>query len=141
MSYLKIVDNKIVEAAKNIIRGDLQIFGYNKDVDLMKQDGFTYYPKAAACYQIKDNAIVQIKVEQPIVEIKRNYSKLQIRRACRALDLQHKLNKLINADEQFAADWADANQIDLDDVMFIKAIEYGLFEQQQIDAVKRYIGG
>ena len=106
----------------------------------MKQDGYTYYPKVAACYQIKDNVIVQIQVEQPI-EIKRNYSKLEIRRACRALDLQHKLNKLINADEQFAADWADANQIDLDDEMFIKAIEFGLFEQQQIDAVKHYIGG
>lgn len=141
MSYLKIVDDKIVEAPKNTIRGDLQIFGYNRDVDLMKQDGYTYYPKAAACYQIIDGVIVQIKVEQPTVVIKRNYSKLDIRRACRTLDLQHKLNKLINATEQIAADWADANQIDLEDEMFIKAIEFGLFEQQQIDAVKQFIGG
>lgn len=139
MSYLKIVDNKIVEAPKYIIRGDLQIFGYNRNADLVKQDGYTYYPKKAVFYQIKDGAIVQIQVKQT-VEKKRNYSKLQIRRACRALNLQDKLNKLINADEQFAADWADATQIDLDDVMFIKAIEVGLFEQQQIDVVKKHIG-
>lgn len=140
MSYLKIVDGKIVEAPKYIIRGDLQIFGYNRNADLMQQDGYTYYPKKAVFYQIKDDVIVQKKVEQPIVEKKRNYSKLEIRRACRALNLQDKLNKLINADEQFAADWADATQIDLNDVMFIKAIEVRLFEQQQIDAVKHYIG-
>jgi hypothetical protein len=41
------------------------------------------------------------------------FTKLQIRRACRALGLEEKLNTLLQSNEIFAADWTDAQDIDL----------------------------
>jgi hypothetical protein len=38
---------------------------------------------------------------------------LQIRRACRTLGIEDKLNALLKSNEIFAADWADAQNIDL----------------------------
>ena len=66
------------------------------------------------------------------------YTKLFIRRACRALGLQAKLNTLLKSNEYFSADWADAQQINLNDPMFIEALKQGTFTDQEIDRIKKY---
>ena len=66
------------------------------------------------------------------------YTKLFIRRACRALGLQAKLNTLLKSNEYFSADWADAQQINLNDPMFVEALKQGTFTQQEIESIKKY---
>ena len=66
------------------------------------------------------------------------YTKLFIRRACRALGLQDKLNTLLNSNPIFSADWADAQQINLNDPMFLEALKQGTFTDQEIDQIKKF---
>lgn len=66
------------------------------------------------------------------------YTKLFIRRACRALGLQEKLNALLASNEYFSADWADAQQINLNDPMFLEALKQGTFTDQEIETIKKF---
>lgn len=66
------------------------------------------------------------------------YTKLFIRRACRALGIEDKLNTLINSNNLFAVDWADAQQIKLNDPMFLKALKQGAFTDEEIENIKNY---
>lgn len=64
------------------------------------------------------------------------FSKLQIRRACRTLGIEDKLNALLKSNEIFAADWADAQNIDLQDEILKQALLLGNFTEQEIFAIK-----
>lgn len=66
------------------------------------------------------------------------YTKLYIRRACRSLGMQDKLNALLNSNPIFSADWADAQQINLNDPMFLEALKQGTFTDQEIEAIKKF---
>ncbi len=66
------------------------------------------------------------------------YTKLFIRRACRSLGIQDKLNTLLNSNPIFSADWADAQQINLNDPMFLEALKQGTFTDQEIDQIKKF---
>lgn len=64
------------------------------------------------------------------------FSKLGIRRACRALGLEGKLNALLEASEVFRNDWTDAQDIDLSDPVLLQALQAGTFTEEEIDAIK-----
>lgn len=85
-----------------------------------------------AKYSQVDQDNFEVKVSNGI------YTKLFIRRACRALGLQDKLNALLASNEYFSADWADAQQINLNDPMFLEALKQGTFTDQEIEAIKKY---
>lgn len=67
------------------------------------------------------------------------YTKLQIRRACRALGIESKLNDLLSSDAIFAADWSDAQEIDLQDEILKQALMQGNFTQTDIQQIKDVI--
>lgn len=67
------------------------------------------------------------------------FSKLQIRRACRELGIQDKLNSLISSNEIFSADWSDAQDIDLEDKVFLYALQQGDFTELEIQKIKETI--
>ena len=67
------------------------------------------------------------------------YTKLQIRRACRALGIESKLNDLLKSDALFAADWSDAQEIDLQDEILKQALMQGNFTQTDIQQIKDVI--
>ena len=67
------------------------------------------------------------------------YTKLQIRRACRALGIESKLNDLLKSDAIFAADWSDAQEIDLQDEILKQALMQGNFTQTDIQQIKDVI--
>lgn len=66
------------------------------------------------------------------------YTKLFIRRACRSLGIQDKLNTLLNSNPIFSADWADAQQINLNDPLFLESLKQGTFTDQEIDQIKKF---
>lgn len=66
------------------------------------------------------------------------YTKLFIRRACRSLGIEDKLNTLLNSNPIFSADWADAQQINLNDPLFLEALKQGTFTQQEIENIKKF---
>jgi len=62
---------------------------------------------------------------------KTTFTKLQIRRALRALGQEAVLDAALAADEQAQKDWNDAQEISLEDAVFKKALEdQGITEQQ-----------
>lgn len=134
--YLKIENNQIVEASEIIVKNGYTIYGYNSEDNeaMLIQDGYTAYPKHAYDYEIKDGKIVE-KQPQPIPE-KTTFTKLQIRRACRALELEQKLDELINYNAQFYRDWADAQQIDMNDELIQQAVQTGIFTAEEIQSIK-----
>lgn len=67
------------------------------------------------------------------------YTKLQIRRACRELGIESKLNDLLKSNEIFFADWSDAQEIDLTDTTFLLALSAGQFTELQIQNIKEHI--
>ena len=134
--YLKIENNQIVEAPETIVKNGYTIYGYNSEDNeaMLIQDGYTAYPKNAYAYEIKDGKIVE-KQPQPTPQ-KTIFTKLQIRRACRALQLQQKLELLLSYNEHFYRDWTDAQQIDFNDELIQQAIQTGIFTAEEIQSIK-----
>lgn len=71
---------------------------------------------------------------------KKTYSKLQIRRACRQLGIESKLNELLQSNNLFYIDWQDAQDIDLDDPVLLQALELGNFSKEEIEKIKEIAG-
>lgn len=136
--YLKIDNNTVVEAPKNITKGDKFIYGYNHEANdaMLKQDGYTPYDLPACMYEVKNGAIVE---KQFVPQEKTVFTKLQIRRACRELGFEDKLDDLLNSDETIKKDWTDAQDIDLNDNMFILAIQAGVFTAEQVETIKGHL--
>ena len=112
--YLKIENNSIVEAPfKTVIDGDT-VYGYNAESNdkNLKKAGYKAYNKPAYEYEIKDGAIVE---RQPVIYQQSIWTKLQIRRAFRALGIEDQLDLLLQAYPDLKKDWTDAVEIDLDD--------------------------
>ncbi len=62
------------------------------------------------------------------------FSKLQIRRACRSLNLETKLDLLLG-NEIFRKDWNDAQEIDLSDPVLLQALEAGNWSTDEIQSI------
>lgn len=137
--YLKIQENTVVEAPNIIVKNGYTIYGYNDENNetMLLQDGYSIYPKNAYAYEVKDGKIVQ-KQPQPIVE-ETVFTKLQIRHACRALELEQKLDDLISSNERFYHQWTDAQEIDLNDPLISQAIEAGVFTQEEFNQIKDFL--
>lgn len=79
-------------------------------------------------------------LEKPVVEVeepeKTFFTKLQIRRTCRTLGLEAKLNALLEASEIFRNDWTDAQDIDLADPIMLQALQAGTFTEDEINSIK-----
>ena len=138
MFYLKINDGKVIEAPKTCIRNGYQIYGYNADGNkkMLLEDGYKAFEFPASMAIIKDDTIIKKEVKP--VE-KNIFSKLAIRRACRELKLEDKLNALLNGNVYFAADWADANEINLADAVLIEALKQGTFTDDDIKKIKEVL--
>lgn len=99
--------------------------GYNKPSNeaMLLDDGYLRYEGLLPVSQLKiENGVV---VEQPIStpELKTHiFTKLQIRRAMRKLGVEDTLDSALSVSGIFAADWQDAQDIDLNDPVFSQAI-------------------
>lgn len=67
------------------------------------------------------------------------FTKLKIRRAMRALGLEGQLNAILASDATFAADWADAQEIDLADPVLVEALTAGSITPSEIEAIREEI--
>lgn len=139
MSYLKIDNNKILEAPYKIERDGFIIYGYNKENNeaMLFQDGYKKYPYDISHYEIKNDEIVEKIIPPP--EPKSIFTKLQIRRAMRQLGIEDKLNDILANNFQFYSDWNDAQEIDLNDSMMQTAIQEGYITQEIINAIREII--
>lgn len=69
------------------------------------------------------------------------FTKLKIRRAMRSLGIEAKLDALLSASATFAADWADAQEIDLADPVLVEALTAGSITAEEIAAIRETIEG
>lgn len=88
--------------------------------------------------QGKENRVVDgVLVSTPIVPPEKTvFTKLAIRRACRTLGLEGKLNALLASSDVFRADWTDAQDIDLADPVLLQALQAGTFSEEEINSIK-----
>ena len=71
------------------------------------------------------------KVDAAVRKSKSVFTKLQIRRALRALNQEFVLDSALAANEQARKDWNDAQEIDLEDTVFKQALAaQGISERQ-----------
>ena len=90
--------------------------------------------------QAKYTQVDENNFEISIDAEKKTYSKLQIRRACRALGIEYRLNGILNTNALFKADWNDATEIDLSDPILLQALQGGAFTPDEIEDIKNYQG-
>ena len=125
MYYLKI-ENGIIKQAPHIVKiNNYTIYGYDSEQNeenLLKA-GYTKFSKPAGYYEIKDGAITE---KQPQIEEKTVFTKLQIRRAFRALNIEDELDSILQSNPALKKDWNEAVQIDLQDQQITSIIEAGL---------------
>lgn len=104
--------------------------------------GTVYYDADGKEYTQKEfgNLPEWALLEKPVIDVeepeKTVFTKLAIRRACRTLGLEGKLNALLEASEVFRNDWTDAQDIDLSDPVLLQALQAGTFTQDEINSIK-----
>lgn len=136
MFYLKIKDEKVIEAPKTCIRKGYQVFGYNKNEKMLLEDGYKAFDFPASLAEVKEGEIVKKEIAPPEKTV---FSKLAIRRACRELGIENKLNALLEASADFKNDWSDAQHIDLTDEILLEALKAGKFTDKEIKAIKELL--
>lgn len=96
MSYLKIDQNKIIEAPYIIERNGKTIYGYNKPSNeaMLFSDEYNKFELPASCYTIEDGNIVEMNLNIP--QEKNVFTKLEIRRAMRQLGIEDTLNYILS---------------------------------------------
>lgn len=102
--------------------------------------GTVYYDTDGREYIQKElgNLPEWVLLEKPIVQEpeKTFFTKLQIRRTCRTLGLEGKLNALLASSDEFMSDWTDAQDIDLADPVLLQALQAGTFTENEINSIK-----
>lgn len=116
------------------------------DEGKLLNDSEGLYKKVLLPLKMEDSVIFERfkEIDQNDFEIKEKvqipdsgiYSKLSIRRACRELNLQDKLNAILAGNETFRNDWNDSIEINLNDPVLIEALKKGTFTAEQIEAIK-----
>ena len=136
MSYLKIENEYIVEAPYIIEKNGKVIYGYNKENNeaMLLEDGYQKFSKSIYDYKIKNNEIVEKDPED--YPKRTTFTKLEIRRAFRKLEIEDELDSILENNSQFKKDWNDAQDIDLDDVMIKEAINSGILSQELINLIE-----
>lgn len=93
-------------------------------------DGYTIVtpPADNRTYKFVNNQWIAI-IEPKI------FTKLSIRRACRTLGLETKLDALLASNELFKKDWDDAQDIDLADAITSQALRTNAFSDAEYDSI------
>lgn len=107
------------------------VVGYNSpsNEEMLINDGYMKYDGNGIIGNLyfKDGKILEEQIEITPIETEQTqtvYSKLKIRRALRSLGKEELLdNALKFRNTVFAKDWADSNEIDLDDDIFKAALK------------------
>lgn len=130
MSYLKVVENNIVEAPYMIERDGQIIYGYNKQNNeaMLFEDGYAYYPYPASNYIVVNGQIIPRPIPEPVKNT--IFTKLQIRRAMRKFEYEFVLDSILRTVPEFQKEWNDAVEIDVADPMILQAIEQGIFPRE-----------
>ncbi len=144
--YLKFDNNGFCtgEAPKQMVKDGKLILGYNKpsNEEMLLADGYIRYDgnESLSNLQLMDGQISLINAPsfEPITRTV--FSKLQIRRAMRALGQEEKLDQIISGGlSTFAKDWNDAQDIDLNDPVFREALQQWEITQAELDQIIRQI--
>ena len=137
MSYLKVVENNIVEAPNIIERDGQIIYGYNKQNNeaMLFEDGYEYFPYPASNYIVVNGQIIPRPIPEPVQNT--IFTKLQIRRAMRKLNIEYKLDDLLSDCIEFKIEWNDAVEIDINDPMIQLVVDKGFITQEEFDAIIR----
>lgn len=113
----------------------------------MLQNGYVRTEMTEPLYMltISPEGVVARKTEEEIAAIERAnapqiYTRLQIRRACRALGLEEKLDTLLSASEEFAKEWNDCLEVNWADPILQAALTKGLFTVDEIEQIIHAIG-
>ena len=113
------------------------IYGYDKpsNREMLLVDGWLEYAGKWPISALKwiDGKIVE--PEEPAPAKQTTFTKLQIRRAMRALGCESTLDGILSGVSDFAKDWNDAQDIDLNDPGFIEAIAEWEIPQSFVDQV------
>ena len=133
MKYIKFDKNgkNAVQAPFKMKKDGKIIFGYNapSNENMLFDDGYLKYDGDGIIANLifKDGKIFEEQIETAPIETEQTnklYSKLKIRRALRSLGKEEILDKALrNRNSVFAKDWADSNEIDLDDDIFKAALK------------------
>lgn len=119
------------------------VYGYNKVTNeaMLFNDGYLAYAGSFPISSLQwiDGKIVEPETPTPAPNTV--FTKLQIRRAMRALGQESTLDAIISGQTDFAKDWADAQDIDLTDPGFISAIRQWEIPQSFIDQIIDQIEG
>lgn len=142
MKYILFDQNgKAIQYAPKVktLKNGAIMFGFNTDPKMLQEYGYIPYDgnRSLAGISLVDGKIVEKQIEQSKRTI---FSKLEIRRAMRALQCEDILNNLLKQDEEFAYDWQDATEIDIEDEMFKKVVSRGIINSDLIDKIIKTIG-
>ncbi len=120
MAYAKIENGAVIYPPHN----DGNRINVHLDVGWLAEHGYV---------DMTEEQIAQYPVTSPAQSV---FTKLQIRRAMRALEMEPILDAILASNATFAADWADAQEIDLADPVFSTAITAAGITPEQINTVK-----
>lgn len=140
MKYIKFNETgTIAEEAPARIKKDTRwIFGYNspKNEKMLFEDGYIKYngDLPISCLTYKDGKIIENMPQS--VQPDKTYTKLQIRRAMRKMDMEYLLDDIISGGyTDFGKDWYDAQDISLTDPAFVEALQKFDINQEMIDQI------
>ncbi len=137
--YLKFDNNGFCtgEAPKQMVKDGKLILGYNKpsNEEMLLADGYIRYDgnKNWFWLHLENGEIVdREKEETHAIKV---FTKLQIRRALRKLGAEAKLDDILTGNVEFGKDWADAQEINLEDEAVVSALMGSDFDESFINTV------
>lgn len=141
--YLKYENGHWIEAPKRAEKDGMTIIGYNspQNEQMLLADGWMRYDgnKDLNHLRFDNGSIIEIE-DQIVEEPKHIFTKLQIRRAMRKLNMEDQLDYILSSSAEVQKDWNDALQIDLYDEVFNEALTLnglsGDFIQTIIDTIE-----
>jgi len=92
-------------------------------------------PSADGIWQWSNSAWKRLeKYPEPIINSfeQKSFKKIDIRRACRELGIEDKLDALIKLNPIFERDWLDSDIINLDDPVVAEALQFANFDIEKI---------
>lgn len=140
MKYIKFNESGTIatEAPARIKKTTGWIFGYNspKNEKMLLEDGYIKYDGnlPITCLTYVDGKIIENMPQS--VQQDKTYTKLQIRRAMRKMDMEYLLDDIISGGyTDFGKDWYDAQDISLTDPAFVEALQTFDINQAMIDQI------
>ncbi len=128
--YIKKVNDKVVECT-----GDRMRQSWYAD------NGYIAYEGTHPIQHLDIVDGVPVEMEIPPPPRQSIFTRYQIRTACRALDLETKLDALIVSNADFALFWSEVLDVDLNNEMTQAALAVGAFTSDEIEAVISHIIG